>query len=59
MVLEVVLVVLLPLLLEAQLEPGPEKAFRQVAGLQWVESVSHQPYWEPGGGTVSRKRWWR
>ncbi len=48
--LEVVEAVLLPLLLEAQLEPGPEKAFMQVAGSQWAMSVSHQPYWEPGAG---------
>ena len=34
---------------DAQLEPGPEKAFRQFAGSQWAKSVSHQPYWEPCG----------
>ena len=43
--MEVVVLEAVTLLLpEAQLEPGPEKAFRQFSGSQWVESVSHQPY---------------
>ncbi len=37
-------VVGMPLLPEAQLEPGPEKAFKQFAGSQWAKSVSHHPY---------------
>ena len=52
-VVEVVMVLLLDLT-EEQLEPGPEKALRQVAGSQWAKSVSHQPYWEPGKRRISR-----
>ena len=54
-VLGKVVVVMVPLLvlLEAQLEPGPEKALRQFAGSQWAKSVSHQPYWEPEKRRVS------
>ena len=44
------------LLPEEQLEPGPEKAFKQLDGSQWAKSVSHQPYWEPGGRDSNQQR---